>query len=398
MKRIYQYLMLTVLSGFLCLSLAVPANAQRGGGHSGGGGGRSGGGGFSRGGGGGGRSSSFSSPRQSYSGGISRGQNSNSYSSPRQSYSGGISRGQSSNSYSSPRQSYSGGISRGQSSNSFSSPQGSQRSNSFQGNTRSFSRGGSVGGGNNLTFRRGGAGSNFSGGYSRGGRYYPGGYASRSYSGRSSGYGYSPWSNRGGYFYNRGFYSSSYYPRLGFSLGVLPYGYYPFFWGDSQFYYSGGYFYQHDNDQYTVVEPPIGAAVNTLPGNAQAITINGQQYYEANGVYYTPITKDDGSVAYQVAGKDGQLDTSSNQDNGYAPQNDGYVGRQNNNNGGNQQSVAMPEIGDLFYSLPSDSRKIKINGQTYFVSPDDFYYQETQDQDGKKAYKVMGTPDDNPGN
>jgi hypothetical protein len=58
----------------------------------------------------------------------------------------------------------------------------------------------------------------------------------------------------------------------------------------------------------------------------------------------------------------------------------------------------MPEIGDLFYSLPSDSRKIKLNGQTYFVSPDDFYYQETQDQNGKKAYKVMGTPDDNPGN
>jgi hypothetical protein len=369
MKRIYQYLMLTVLSGFLCLSLAVPANAQRGGGHSGGGGGNSGGGGgsFSHGGGGG---SGFSSG-------------------------GGFSGGGHSSSFSSPRQSYSGGFSRGQSSNSFSSPQRSLRSNAF-GSPSSAYRGGSVGG-NNLTFRRGGVGSNFNGGYSRGGRYYSGGYASRGYSGRSYGYRYSPWNNRGGYFYNRGFYSSLYYPRLGFGLGVLPYGYYPFYWGDAQFYYSGGYFYQYDNNQYTVVEPPIGAAVNTLPSNAQAITINGQQYYEANGVYYTPVTKDDGSVVYQVAGKDGQLDTYSNQDNGYAPQNDGYVGKQNNNSG-NQQAVAMPEIGDLFYSLPSDSRKIKINGQTYYVSPDDFYYQETQDQNGKKAYKVMGTPDDNPGN
>jgi hypothetical protein len=380
MKRIYQYLVLTGLSGLLCLFLAVPANAQRGGSHSGGGGGFHGGGGggsFSRGGGGGGGfhgggGGSFSSGR---SGGFSGGN----FSTGR---SGGFSGG--------------GGFSRGRGTNSFGSPgvSGYQRGGAY-------SRGGSFNGGS--TFSRGGVGSSYRGGYgsmrggfTRGGHYYSGGYGGRSYS-----YRYSPWANRGGYFYNRGFYRSSYYPRLGFSLGFLPYGYYPFYWGDAQFYYSGGYFYQQYNNQYTVVEPPIGAAVNSLPENAQPITINGQQYYELNGVYYLPITRDDGSVAYQIAGKDGQLDTYSSPDNGYAPQNDGYAGPQDDAPQpqiNTQPAVAMPEIGDIFYSLPSNSRKIKIGGQLYYVSPDDFYYQETRDQDGKKAYKVMGTPDDNPAN
>ncbi|MCC8425574.1 DUF6515 family protein [Mucilaginibacter sp. UR6-11] len=379
MKRIFQYLVLTGLSGLVCLFLTVPANAQRGGGHSGGGGG-----GFSRGSGGGGGGGFHGGGGGSFSSGRSAG-----------GFSGG-SRISGGGSFSRGNSGFAGGssFSRGRTTNGFSSPgvSGFQRGSAY-------SRGGSYSGG---TFRRGGVatgyrggyGSSIRGGFSRGGHYYAGGYGGRSY-----GYRYSPWSNRGGYFYNRGFYRSAYYPRLGFSLSILPYGYYPFYWGDAQFYYYGGYFYQQNNDQYTVVEPPIGAAVNSLPANAQSITINGQQYYELNGVYYMPVTRDDGSVVYQVAGKDGQLDTYSSPDNGYAPQNDGYTGPENAApQQNNQSSVAMPEIGDLFYSLPSDSRKIKIGGQLYYVSPDDFYYQEVLDQDGKKAYKVMGTPDDNPGN
>jgi hypothetical protein len=62
-----------------------------------------------------------------------------------------------------------------------------------------------------------------------------------------------------------------------------------------------------------------------------------------------------------------------------------------------QPAVAMPEIGDVFYSLPPDTRKIRLGGQVYYVSPDDFYYQQIEDQNGKKAYKVMGTPDNAPG-
>ncbi len=366
MKRISQYLLLTGLSGLLCLFLTVPANAQHR--NSGGGGGRSGGGGggshYSGGGGGG---------HYSGGGGFSGRSNGSGFS------------GRVSSSYSRPGvtgntrnfSTYRGGTVTGNTRNL-----STYRGAGVTGNTRALStyRGAGVTNGRNLAVARGG--------FYRGGTY-------------GRGYGYGPWSRYGGYHYNRGFYSSLYYPRLGFGLGFLPFGYYPFFWGDAQFYFSDGYFYQYNNDQYTVVEPPVGAAINALPAKAQPININGQQYYELNGVYYLPVTRDDGSVVYQVAGKDGQLDTNTDQGNGVINNGNGNNNSPviNNGNGNNNSpAVAAPEIGDIFYSLPADTRKIKINGEQYFVSPDDYYYQETRDNNNAKAYKIVGTPSDEPGN
>jgi len=183
------------------------------------------------------------------------------------------------------------------------------------------------------------------------------------------------WGNHNYYHYNRGYYGSYYYPRLGFSIGILPYGYYPFFYGDYQYYYSDGMFYQYDNNEYTVVEPPIGAEVKELPEKAQSIVINGQQYYELNGVYYQPVTKDDGSTVYQVAGKDGELNTA----NGSEIQDDQPQG---------------PQMGDIVSQLPPDCRKIKVNGDKLYVSPDGVYYKEQQDDKGNKTYKVVGLPSD----
>jgi hypothetical protein len=176
------------------------------------------------------------------------------------------------------------------------------------------------------------------------------------------------------YHYNHGYYGSYYAPRLGFSIGVLPYGYYPFYYGDYQYFYSGGLFYQYDNDQYTVVEPPVGAQVNTLPSNAQSIVINGQQYYEADGVYYVPITKDDGTLAYQVAGKDGELNTADDQSVDNTP--------------------PAPQIGDVVTQLPPNCRKISVNGTKLYLSPDGIYYQAQVDQNGTKTYKIVGLPED----
>ncbi|ASU32587.1 DUF6515 family protein [Mucilaginibacter xinganensis] len=178
------------------------------------------------------------------------------------------------------------------------------------------------------------------------------------------------WGNHNYYHYSHGYYNSYYSPRIGFSIGVLPYGYYPFYYGDFQYYYSDGLFYQYDNSQYTVVEPPVGAEVKELPEKAQSIVINGQQYYELNGVYYQPVTKDDGTVVYQVAGKDGQLNTTDVQD-------DQYQG---------------PQMGDIVGQLPPDCRKIKVNGEKLYVSPDGVYYQEQADANGNKTYKVVGLP------
>jgi len=136
----------------------------------------------------------------------------------------------------------------------------------------------------------------------------------------------------------------------------LPYGYYPFFWGDYQYFYSEGLYYQYDNNEYTVVEPPIGAEIATLPDKAQSIVINGVQYYELNGVYYMPVTKDDGSVVYEVVGKDGELNTTDQttvQD----------------------QQPQGPQMGDIVTQLPPDCKKIKVNGSKLWVSPDGVYYQ-----------------------
>jgi hypothetical protein len=184
-----------------------------------------------------------------------------------------------------------------------------------------------------------------------------------------------------GYYNYHGYYNRYYMPRLGYSLGMLPFGYYPFFWGGNPYFFSGGLFYQYNNNQYTVVEPPMGAAIKNLPDNAQSIVINGAQYYELNGVYYEPITRDDGSVVYQVAGKDGVLNTDEgamvqNQQQQMAP------------------AMALPKIGDTTRSLPSDARKVSINGQKFYVTADGYYYQESIDNDNNRSFKVVGTPDD----
>ncbi|WP_317169594.1 DUF6515 family protein [Mucilaginibacter humi] len=180
---------------------------------------------------------------------------------------------------------------------------------------------------------------------------------------------------RGFYYRNRGYYSTYYTPQLGFSLRVLPYGYYPFYFGADQYFYNDGLYYrQMENEEYTVVEPPIGAAIDKLPAKAQAISINGMQYYELNGVYYQPITKDDGTLAYQIAGKDGELNTV---DSG-SPADD------------------LPQVGDLVDYLPEDCKIIKLNGQKYYVSQEGYYFQDAVDTNGDKVFKIVGTPNDAP--
>jgi len=201
---------------------------------------------------------------------------------------------------------------------------------------------------------------NYRGNYGWGYNRYRGGY-------------YGPrYFNRGFYNY-RGYYNSYYLPRIGFSIGVLPFGYYPFWYGNYQYYYSDGLYYQQNDDQYTVVEPPVGAQVNSLPSKAEPITINGEQYYESNGIYYRAVTKDDGTVVYEVAGKDGELNTDD---------------------GGSSDDYPQLQIGEVVKDLPEDSRKIKVNGEKLFVAPDGTYFQEIRDANNNKVYKVVGSAEE----
>lgn len=161
------------------------------------------------------------------------------------------------------------------------------------------------------------------------------------------------------------------YPNAGFFMGGLPMGYYPFYFGTNLYYYSGGAFYRpNDTGGYTAVDPPVGATIPKLPKNANSIVINGEQYYEYRGVYYTTAVNDKGETIYLVAGKDGVLNTD---------------------NSVNSSAPALPKVGDTIDKLPEGSRKITLNGVDYYTAPDGVYY-ETVTKDGKTTYRVASVP------
>jgi len=191
-----------------------------------------------------------------------------------------------------------------------------------------------------------------------------------------------------GYFAGRGFHSGAFYrpgfgyygyPHLGFYLGVLPFGYYPFFWGSAWYYYYGGIFYSpYAGGGYQVASPPIGAGIPSLPKNANPIKIDGVQFYEADGVYYKEGVDDKGKTIYIVAGKDGVLNTDDSVTDPNA-------------------TVAAPRIGDIVNQLPDGCRKVSLNGKKYFVSPNGIYYEKVRDPNGNVGYRIVSLPDDEKG-
>lgn len=171
-----------------------------------------------------------------------------------------------------------------------------------------------------------------------------------------------------------GRYYSYYRPYLGFSLRALPFGYYPFFFGDVQFYYSGGLYYRQFDDEYKVVVPPVGAEVPKIPSNAQSVTVNGQVYYEYKGVYYKQSENAEGKKVYVIAGKDGVLNT------------DEKIQDPNDSNADNPPDI---KIGDIVNELPESAKEVTLKGERYYVSDDGVYYEEVISGD-KITYRVVG--------
>lgn len=205
------------------------------------------------------------------------------------------------------------------------------------------------------------------------GNGFRGGLSYRSGTGYYAGIGY-----HGGAFYRPGFGYYG-YPHLGFYLGVLPFGYYPFYWGSDLYYYYGGVFYSpYDNGGYQVTTPPIGAGVPDLPKTAQPIKIDGVQYYEQDGVYYKEGVDDKGKKIYIVAGRDGVLNTDASVTDPNA-------------------TIAAPKVGDIVNQLPDGCRKVILNGKKYYVSPNDIYYEKITDPDGNVAYRIASLPQDEKG-
>jgi len=312
MKSIIKYLALVTASVMMCLFMVSPAAAQHGGG---------GGGGHSGGGGGGGGHFGGSGGGFSGAGRVSGG------------YSGG------SHASAAPHGGFSGARAGG------------------------YRPGGYTGGARAGGVRAGG------------GRAYVAGNHGAAIYGHGGYYGHYGWGAHYGWFYYGGFFGSLYYPWIGFGYWYLPYGCYPFYWDNAQYYYGDGFYYQDNGGQYTIVEPPMGAQVKSLPNDAKPIMINGEQYYEEKGVYYLPVKKDDGTIVYQVTGKDGVLNTDTN-----------------------GVTSVTPKVGDIVSQLPADCRKVNLNGNTYYVSEDGIYYQPTTDSNGNKAYKIVGLDGDGQSN
>ncbi|WP_461449649.1 DUF6515 family protein [Mucilaginibacter sp.] len=218
----------------------------------------------------------------------------------------------------------------------------------------------------------GGGGGFHGGGVSSGSSFRGSSYASSFRGGvgvGAHGVGYA----RGG-FYRPGFGYYG-YPHLGFYLGVLPFGYYPFYWGDDLYYYYGGVFYTpYDGGGYQVTVPPVGAAIPSLPQGAKSIMIDGQQFYELNGVYYKSSVNDQQKTVYVVAGRDGVLNT-------------------NGDNSATGDEVAAPQVGDIVNELPDGCHKVTLNGKKYFVSPNDIYYQPYTDENGNNGFRIASVPD-----
>jgi len=277
------------------------------------------------------------------------------------------------------------------------------RGGNFRGNAGGFH--GAVGARSGVTARnyayRGGLRAGVT---ARGGYAYRGGFGGRGYAYRGGRY----------YYGGRGYYRGGYYGgsrfRFGFACGypcsglyynILPYGYYPFYWNSYPYYYYGGVFYRPYNGGYQVTAPPMGASVPSLPSDAQSIEIDGIQYYESNGVYYQPDVDDHGKTIYVVVGRDGVLNTPNG--GGQEPSADYYdpsagsgqvdarVQSQAPARVEQPQSGITLKVGDVVDQLPDDCRKVTINKNKYYVSPDNIFFEEFKDANGT-SYKVASIP------
>jgi len=175
------------------------------------------------------------------------------------------------------------------------------------------------------------------------------------------------------------------FPPFGLRVGVLPFGYYPFYFGADPYYYYGGVFYSpYADGGYQVVAPPLGALVPELPAGATTQVINGQEFYQYYGTFYEKEVQQDGQVWFKVVGVNGKLQTGQ-------PQYDQQYQQQQPSQQPSQPSAGEPApvTGDLLFKLPDGCKAVTVNGEEYFQSPDGNYYQEVIGDDNKVMYQII---------
>lgn len=91
-------------------------------------------------------------------------------------------------------------------------------------------------------------------------------------------------------------------PPPGATLSGPPPGSIPIVAQDGQtYYYMDGVFYVQQGDSYAIVPTPLGVTVPELPSSATQTVINGNVYYQYNGVYYQPIIQNGVTMYVTVA-------------------------------------------------------------------------------------------------
>jgi hypothetical protein len=113
---------------------------------------------------------------------------------------------------------------------------------------------------------------------------------------------------------------------------------------NQQYYYDQGVYYIASDGGYTVIQAPIGATITTLPPATQTVVVNET----TNNYYY-------GGTYYEKS------------DGGY--------------------TVVPPTAGTIVENLPEGGEEVKIGDVTY-VKFGETYYQPIQ-KDGKDVYEVV---------
>jgi len=95
------------------------------------------------------------------------------------------------------------------------------------------------------------------------------------------GYYYRPWDD----------YYWRVWPPFGFRISWLPPYYYAFWWHDIEYYYSCNvyYVYVEEEEEYVVTRPPIGAVVETIPDYGEKVIVEGETYFVADGIQYKAV-------------------------------------------------------------------------------------------------------------
>jgi len=84
-------------------------------------------------------------------------------------------------------------------------------------------------------------------------------------------------------------------PPWGLRIRWLPRYYYIYIFDSCRYYYCCNvyYIYIESDDEYIVVRPPIGALVETLPEYSEKLIVEGETYFIADVIQYKAVLVND---------------------------------------------------------------------------------------------------------